>query len=117
MANGKFGEIDVRGAAGHADEIFKHLFFGVGSGEKLVSGGVRAADIACVPRIAPAHVLGRALQQQNARHDVARGERGGQCGIAASNHNYVKRVQSLLHIEIAVQPTRALALSSKGQRR
>ena len=89
FANGQLGEIEIRGPARHADQILQMFLFGVRPGKKLVGGGVRAADIARVPRVPAAHMLRRALEHQHAAPRFARRERRAQRRVPASHHDDV----------------------------
>jgi hypothetical protein len=45
-----------------------------------------------MPRISAAHMLRGALEHQDARHHMARGERGGQRCISSAYDDYIKSV-------------------------
>ena len=79
----------IRGTARHANQILQMFLFGIWPGKKLVAGGVRAADIARVPRVSPARMLRRALQHQHAAPCFTRGKRRAQRSVPATHDNDV----------------------------
>src|SRR5579862_3800651 len=48
-----------------------------------------AADIPRMTRVAPAHVFGCALEHKHPRHEVARGHRCAERGVAAADYDDV----------------------------
>ena len=78
LANREFREIEIRGPAGDADQILQKLFFAIGA-EKNSSAAACAQRILRVCREFPPRMCsGRALEQQDARHDVPRRHGRGQ---------------------------------------